>query len=143
MATQLEEATAAVGGDLELVRELRDGIQDLFPAKSTVEEVRLYELEYRGLAKILTSEQCKQLRWMATCPASSCWLLQAPSGTGKSILIVKFATSYLVRLQAIAIEDPDVKPLPLLILTPSIALQEHLVALACQELGDECTRVSQ
>ena len=96
---QLIESSAAVGGNVELAQQLRDGCRDCFPAKSTAEELLQYEAKYKGLAKMLIGEQSGALVKMKVMDRSRSHLLPARSGTGKSLLIVKYACDYLIRWQ--------------------------------------------
>eukprot|EP00656_Telonema_subtile_P019579 TRINITY_DN2080_c0_g1_i10.p1 TRINITY_DN2080_c0_g1~~TRINITY_DN2080_c0_g1_i10.p1 ORF type:complete len:2132 (+),score=212.81 TRINITY_DN2080_c0_g1_i10:570-6965(+) len=128
-------ATAALGGDIARAAEIREGARELLPAQNTVELIRQYESQYQGHAKLLTGGQCGKLAWMVDQASPGYHLLQAPSGTGKSLLVVKYACDYLIRQKRAAREGGHRSP-PLIVLTPSRPLKEHLACEICKEFDE-------
>ena len=81
------DVTAVLGGDVELAHKLRDGVKEYFPATSTFEQMQQYMAEYKSMGKSLTGGQSEKLVWITLCKAAVCYLLEAASGTGKTLLI--------------------------------------------------------
>ena len=135
---QLQEVAAAVGGDVSGVKRLCTEASEWFPAQNTADEVRQYEAEYRDETKLFTMEQCEVHRWIGHQEPGCCKLLPGASGTVKSLIIIKHAADFLLRKQKDSQENPGVHTPPLLVLAPSIALQEHLSDSVLQDLGSDC-----
>ena len=75
------------------------------------EQVQQYENRYAQIKTCLLSEmQCSGLQWMREQAFGSTWLLQAPSGSGKSVLIVKYACDHLITARNAAQAGGDALP---------------------------------
>ena len=80
----------------EMLQPYRDGMKRCMPARSTLAEALQYAKEGReGVLKLMTSEQHAGFRLLREADRPSTQLIEAPAGSGKTLMAVKLVADNL------------------------------------------------
>ena len=116
----------------------RDGMNRDMPASDSLEEADQYDKQQRaGVAKLLTASQMAGFRDLRRAPAAGQRvrrLLEAPAGSGKTLVAVKLVAEHLCAVDAAGQGDAA------LLLVHSRSLQRHVLRELCAELLGELGR---
>ena len=92
-------SSKALGRSSSGVAAIRHGGARFFPAAHTSDKVRQYEQAHaEGTLKILLADQSALMRLLLEQELGCLLKFQAAAGTGKTILIIKYAAEWLYRM---------------------------------------------
>jgi hypothetical protein len=116
------------------LRPYRDGMERCMPARTSLAEALQYDTDQRaGLVKLLTERQKARFDELRRAERPCRRLLEAPAGSGKTLIAVKLIAAHLRAQQ----EAGVAAPLPALLLVHTRALQMHVLDELRAELGEE------
>ena len=117
----------------ELLKPHRDGMACSMPACDTLEEARQHKKEAdAAVVKLMTKEQEKSFDELQRAERPCTWIIEAPAGSGKTLIAVKLVAANLRNQQTLG---PSAAA-PALLLVHTRALQRHVLRELKKELKE-------
>ena len=118
----------------EMLRPYRDGLGRTLPARNSLAEALQYKAAAdESVLKVMTLEQKDRFDELREATRPCTRLLEAPAGSGKSLIAVKLVAADLREKQS----QPRSAHAPALLLVHTRALQRHVLRELVSELGGE------
>ena len=122
----------------ELLKPHRDGMACSMPACDTLEEARQHKKEAdAAVVKLMTKEQEKSFDELQRAERPCTWIIEAPAGSGKTLIAVKLVAANLRNQQTLG---PSAAA-PALLLVHTRALQRHVLRELMKELKGEAMTI--